>query len=134
MKVIYINDLTSHRYLVEKPEGQDTLSFLQSLVEGLIECVSLTPTTDVWVNEEGLFRNDFVSNIGASLLAGRTLVGPAVLTGQRNGETVSFPQDLLDMAHFTKTYTAEEVIAIRKEMADALIKRGVLVPLYGDES
>lgn len=133
MKVIYINDLTSHRYLVEKPEGQDTLSFLQSLVEGLIESVSLTPTTDVWVNEEGLFRNDFVSNIGASTLAGRTLVGPAVLTGQHNGETVSFPESLLEMAHFTKTYTAEEVIAIRKEMADALIKRGVLVPLYGDE-
>lgn len=132
MKVIYINDLTSHRYLVEKPEGQDTLSFLQSLVEGLIECVSLTPDTDVWVNEEGLFRNDFVSNIGVSLLAGRTLVGPAVLTGQQNGETVSFPDRYWDTSHFQQTYTAEEVIAIRKQVADALIKRGELVPLYED--
>jgi hypothetical protein len=134
MKVIYINDLTSHRYLVEKPEGQDTLSFLQSLVEGLIESVSLTPDTDVWVNEEGLFRNDFVSNIGASLLAGRTLVGPAVLTGHQNGETVGFPERYWDTSHLQQTYTAEEVIAIRKQVADALIKRGELVSLYGDES
>lgn len=72
---------------------KDTLSDLQSLVGGLIECVASTRNRmgfacDVWVNEEGLFREDFAINLVASYLTGRQLVGPAVIcTSDANGYT-----------------------------------------------
>ena len=134
MKVIYINDLNKRPYLVEKAEGQDTLSFLQTMVDGLIESVAIDSDTDLWVNEEGLFRDDFVMNIVASTASGRPLVGPAVLTGQRNGETVSVPETYLDLANFEETFTADEVATIRRKMAETLIAEGTLVPLYGGQS
>lgn len=132
MKVIYINDLNRRPYLVEKSESEDTLTFLQTLVGGLIECVSIDRETDLWVNEEGLFQNDFVTNIVASSLGNRPLVGPAVLTGQKNGATTSVPEQYLDLANFEETFTANEVATIRQKMAQALVEAGKLVPLYGE--
>ena len=133
MKAIYINDIDQRPYLVEKEEGRTTLSFLQDLVEGLIESVSLTRKTDIWVNEEGLFRNDFVLNEFASLLAGQGhhLVGPAVLTGVTpNGETTEVDNTFLAMTTETygpKTYTVEEVVSIRHNQVDELRRRGEMV-------
>lgn len=132
MRVVYINDLNKRPYLVEKSEGQSTLSFLQTLVDGYVECLYIDDNTDVWVNDEGLFRNDFVTNIVASVLANRPLVGPAVITGQRNGDTISVPDKVLDMADFDETFTADEVTTIRRNMAQALIAEGKLVPLYDE--
>lgn len=74
--------------------GDNTLNTLQTLVEGWVECVnadkrSLGFEADVWVNEEGLFRQDFAINLVASFLTGRQLVGPAVLArSNSNGETI----------------------------------------------
>jgi hypothetical protein len=79
-------------YLVESDES--TLSTLQTLVDGLVECVnadkrSLGFEADVWVNEEGLFRQDFAINLVASFITGRQIVGPAVLArSNSNGATL----------------------------------------------
>jgi hypothetical protein len=133
MKAIYINDIDQRPYLVEKEEGRTTLSFLQDLVEGLIESVSLTSRTDLWVNEEGLFRSDFTLNTFASLLAGKgyNLVGPAVMTGvTSDGETVDIDQMFVEMTTDTygdKTYTVEEVLTIRHDQVDQLRAQGELV-------
>ena len=75
-------------YLVES--GESTLDTLQTLVDGYIECVTadkhvLGFESDVWVNEEGLFRQDFAINLVASFLTGRQLVGPAVLARSSKG-------------------------------------------------
>jgi len=69
-------------YLVESDES--TLSTLQTLVDGYIECVTAKKSVlgfdaDIWVNEEGLYRQDFEINLVASYMTGRQLVGPAVI-------------------------------------------------------
>lgn len=133
MKAIYINDIDQHPYLVEKEDGRDTLSFLQDLVEGYVEAVSLSNKTDIWVNEEGLYRSDFTLNTFASLLAGEgyNLVGPAVMTGvTSNGETTGVSDLFVEMVtevHGPKTYSAEEVVTIRHHQVDELRKRGEMV-------
>lgn len=72
---------------------KQTLADLQSLVGGYVECVAQTEdqmgfACDVWVNEEGLFRNDFGFNLVASFMTGRQLVGPAVIcTTDAQGNT-----------------------------------------------
>lgn len=132
MKVIYINDIDMKPYVVEKEEGQTTLALLQELVEGLVEVVSADPGTDLWVNEEGLFRGDFLPNHFASYITdGRHLVGPAVLAGvNKKGETISVP------TYFTKatwathgeiTYKASEVVAIRAKQLEEMREQGVPV-------
>lgn len=136
MKVIYLNDLDGLPYIVEKEEEQDTLSFLQALVDGLIESVSIGRNTDIWVNEEGLYRNDFAVNRLATGLARNfagdhyTLVGPAVITGvTRNGKTVSVSEGLLRSTieeHGDETYTVQAVLTIRQEQVDELRLRGAL--------
>lgn len=77
-----------------------TLTVLQTLVEGLFTCVSANeefiPTEmdaneiDIWVNDDGLHREDFVPNREASFLTGQILVGPAVVTrNDGHGATIS---------------------------------------------
>jgi len=133
MLALYMNDLDNKIYLVESGEGRTTLSFLQDLVEGLVECVSLGDDTDLWVNEEGLYRNDFRLNGRASYLAGDEyhLVGPAVLTGVTSqGETVSIHDDfiaLVESVQGKKVYSVEEVTAIRHQQVDELRLQGVKV-------
>lgn len=79
-------------YLVDSEES--TLATLQTLVDGLVECVIVDKHTlgfeaDVWVNEEGLFREDFSINLVASFLTGRQIVGPAVLArSSKEGKTL----------------------------------------------
>lgn len=109
MKAIYISDLPGDDVpvhvvidMTEAINSRGTLKFLQALTEGLIECVQLDTSVDMWVNEEGLFRPDFVTNSSASRLAIRmtghpyVLRGPAVITRQVNGETVGFTDQQLD--------------------------------------
>ena len=91
MEFLLIRD-NGMAYLVESDDN--TLSTLQTLVDGLIECVnadkrSLGFEADVWVNEEGLFRQDFAINLVASFITGRQLVGPVVLArSNSNGATL----------------------------------------------
>jgi len=79
-------------YLVESEES--TLATLQTLVDGLVECVIADKHTlgfeaDVWVNEEGFYREDFSINPVASFLTGRQIVGPAVLArSSKEGKTL----------------------------------------------
>lgn len=130
MKAIYLNDLDGKSYVVESKQGQSTLDFLQSLVGGLIECVSLSSHVDLWVNEEGLFREDFGLNIKASRLAGRGyhLVGPAVMTGQKNGETIEIGEDYIraTLSSDPTVYTVETIQAIRADQLDEMRGLGVI--------
>lgn len=70
-------------YLVNS-DDEDTLSTLQTLVGGWVECVTTNRNTlgfeaDAWVNEDGLSREDFGINLVASVITGRQIVGPAVI-------------------------------------------------------
>lgn len=92
MQFIYIaND--GYAFLVNHDDSERTLRTLQTLVDGLVDCVTGDQTilgfrADVWVNDEGLYRNDFGINLVASYITGRQLVGPAVITTTtRGGET-----------------------------------------------
>lgn len=131
MKVVFLNDIDLRPYVVEKEEGRDTLSFLQELVDGLVESVSVEQGTDIWVNEEGLSRPDFLTNHFASFLAHTRLVGPAVLTGvTKGGETVAPDKYFIKTTHLThgpETYTASEIIALRSRQLDEMREQGVPV-------
>lgn len=125
--VIYLDDRAEKTpVLVEQKPGQDRLNFLQTLVEGLIECVALDQTTELWVNEEGLFRGDFQVNATATDLArfktglGYTLVGPAVITGgvDREGNTLSVTDLTLAMISGSPglapgIWTTDDILASR---------------------
>ena len=75
------------------------LEGLQTLVGGLIECVNPTKLgsgVDAWVNEEGLMYPEFGINLVGSVVTGRQLVGPVVLTGHNNqGETTDLPKTII---------------------------------------
>lgn len=84
---------TGDAFLIES--GDSTLTTLQTLVDGLIECVAVDRRSplgfaaDVWVNEEGLYRNDFGINLVASYMTGRQIVGPAVIArSSKDGKTL----------------------------------------------
>ena len=76
---------------------------LQKFVDGLFDIVvarhytsGLPFDVDVWVNDEGLYREDFHQNVAATLLTGAGLVGPAVLAmSTPDGETVGFTAEQL---------------------------------------
>lgn len=129
MKVIFLNDIDLRPYVVEKEEGRDSLSFLQELVDGLVESVSAEPGIDIWVNEEGLYRPDFFTNHFASFLAGTRLVGPGVLTGvSKGGETIAIPNYYVKATHDThgpEVYTATEIMALRAKQLDEMRAQGV---------
>lgn len=78
-------------YLVESDDN--TLKTLQTLVDGWVERVTTNKRVvgfdaDVWVNEEGLFRDDFGINLVASHITGQQIVGPAVVAGHKGSKTV----------------------------------------------
>ena len=79
------------------------LALMQKLVDGMIERVS-TPSFDLWVNEEGLMRDDFDNNIGASYLLGKhgapntIILGPAfIAASDDDGEAVPAPTEVIDI-------------------------------------
>jgi hypothetical protein len=119
---------TGDAYLVNA--GDDTLPTLQSLVDGWIECATADRSTlgfeaDVWVNEEGLFRNDFGINLVASFITGRQLVGPAVLArssaqGETLGLTLTHIYTLVNDGLMLNDnggfgYSVEEIATLRSE-------------------
>ena len=126
---------TGDAYLVNS--GDDTLPTLQALVDGWIECVTASKRelgfdADVWVNEEGLFRNDFGLNLVMSVVTGRQLVGPAVLARSNSqGATLGLtPSNLYQLVHDglmlddndEKGYSVEEILSIRAQRAEELIR------------
>jgi len=109
--------------LVKVDTTNGSLAALQALVEGYVDVVS-TPSGDVWVNDEGLYRNDFEQNYIASVLTGRRIVGPAVLADSTpDGETTSVSLNTIAYLQvagvdidFT-TSTVEEIVAERQQLA-----------------
>jgi len=120
-------------YLVES--GESTLDTLQTLVDGYVECVTANKRAlgfdaDVWVNEEGLYRQDFGINFLAQYITGRQIVGPAVIarvskTGKTLGLTSSNINRLIEDGMMIETadegsgnaYTLPDLMAeLQKEV------------------
>lgn len=86
----------------DKDEKGGTLSMLQTAVEGWVEHVNadrdyLGFDADVWVNEEGIYRDDFEMNVLASVMTGQTIVGPAVIALATNdGETLGLTDEQIE--------------------------------------
>ena len=81
----------------------DGLKDMQDVVGGFIECASEpTDNYDVYVNEEGLPKG-LPLNILASLISGRKLLGPALVTGKpdEDGEITSVPKGVMTTLHQT---------------------------------
>lgn len=130
MNFIYMNDLSGEMFAVTKPDDMTTLTFLQTLVDGFVECVGIQGGLDIWVNEDGLFRDDFRTNRKATIMRGAgyavPLVGPAVLaTHDKEGRTFGVPQDYYfyseALLNDGRPFTLEEVIEIRNKMAKVVI-------------
>ena len=89
MKALLINDRS-----VEKIEIENTLEALQKAVDGNIETVTLIGGYAVMiVNEEGLLLG-MGSNLKASAIAARRIVGPALVVGVKGEELTDVPKDI----------------------------------------
>lgn len=89
MKALRINNRG-----VEKVEIENTLEALQKAVDGYIETVTLIGGYAVMiVNEEGLLRG-MPSNLTASAIAARKIVGPALVVGVDGEEFADIPKDV----------------------------------------
>jgi hypothetical protein len=60
------------------PKSRPTVEEAQAMVGGYVEVVDLADGGQLLVDEEGLLKN-LNTNVVASFLAGRHIVGPAVL-------------------------------------------------------
>lgn len=78
---------------LDAPAG--SLKVLQDAVDGLIEPVALTPALEMYVNEEGLFRDDLAGNAWVALMTGRLIKGDVVITGavDDEGETIGLTDE-----------------------------------------
>ena len=96
-KYLYINEIGDAVVVTQQP-NEDSLTCLQTLVNGLIELVRPNRLgCDVFCNEEALFQPNFGINMVASFMTGRQLVGPIVFaSADAKGNTTSFPQHLLN--------------------------------------
>lgn len=89
MKALLINDRS-----VEEIEIENTLKALQKAVDGNIETVTLISGYAVMiVNEERLLRG-MPSNLTASAVAARKIVGPALVVGVDGDEFADIPKDV----------------------------------------
>ena len=89
MKVLLINN-----HSLEEIEVENTLEALQKAVDGYIETVTLIGGYAVMiVNEEGLLRR-MPSNLTASAIAARKIVGPALVVGVNGEEFTDIPKDV----------------------------------------
>lgn len=89
MKALLINN-----HDLEEIEVENTLEALQKQVGGYIETVTLIPGKAVMiVNEEGLLLG-FGLNSVASTIAGRKIVGPALIVGVDGEEFTNIPKGL----------------------------------------
>lgn len=79
---------------MEEIEIENTLEALQKEVGGYIETVTLVRGYAVMiVNEEGLLRG-MPSNLTASSVAARKIVGPALVVGVDGDEFADVPKDI----------------------------------------
>ena len=85
-------------------EGEDNSVVIHRMVEGWYECIDLSPTLSMWMNEEGKILN-MAPNYRAQLIwdhffGPRTdvIVGPVVLTGgvDDEGNTLGLGTEALD--------------------------------------
>ena len=117
----------------------DSLKQLQRAVGGFIERVEIPAFTrerldcDCWVNEEGLFDPDPVLNIAVTEMAGRGIVGDAVLAmHDGEGRTLGIPEPLARvLAKYAKSAFAVGVVRrmrfapmARKENEDDAKRKG----------
>lgn len=119
--------------LVDLASETRTLTALQRLVDGLVDCVDTAFDTtgfhaDIWVNDEGLWRNDFTLNLVASFMANQSLVGPVVIcnhdhegetTGIATAQLVALRDAGLSIEQVGQPYTVDEIVAKRQQMAAA---------------
>jgi hypothetical protein len=96
---------------------ENELSQLQQAVDGLIQPVDIGPVT-MWVNEEGLMRNDLKANWIASgfmkeIGSGTPIMGDAVFTGgtDEDGNTLGMPEDAMSEL-LRVTAKAKEVLGL----------------------
>jgi hypothetical protein len=89
-------DLTTE--LLDIAEGG--LKKLQSAVDGLIQPVDISPEATMWVNEEGLLRNDLSMNYIATMFMSElgyqsVIMGDVVFTGGSDdeGNTIGFSNE-----------------------------------------
>lgn len=88
--------ITTDLELVELDlDTEDSLRVMQEAVEGLIQPIDFANFT-VWVNEEGLLRNDLSENPFGLVLTGRPLIGNLLVTGgvDDEGDTLGIPEDV----------------------------------------
>lgn len=73
--------------------AEDSLTTLQTAVDGLIQPVDFYNFT-MWVNEEGLLRNDLDRNLVASAFYSTPIMGTIVFTGgvDDEGETLGLSE------------------------------------------
>lgn len=79
--------------ITELDISQDSLKTLQTAVDGLIQPIDYAGFT-VWVNEEGLLRNDLEQNLPMMSIYRTPIMGNAVFTGgvDSEGETLGLPE------------------------------------------
>jgi hypothetical protein len=100
--------------------AEDFLQKMQNAVDGLIQPVDLTPSLTLWVNEEGLLRNDLAVNTFASILyqeffnTPTLLMGTAVFTGgtDEEGNTLGLSEGML--AHVSSWLNALTEVATQR--------------------
>lgn len=104
--VVVFEDGTVHNDIWTLNADKDCLAHLQEVVRGLVDCVQLSATADLWVNNEGLLlcAPNPVATVLAHVMAGRDLTqplfGPAVFTGgaDAKGATLGLTQDAAQTA------------------------------------
>tara|TARA_B110000503_G_scaffold65196_1_gene102506 strand:- start:4685 stop:5047 length:363 start_codon:yes stop_codon:yes gene_type:complete len=97
--------------------AEDFLAKMQNAVDGLIQPVDLTSNLTLWVNEEGLLRNDLGVNRFASIMYQEffktpdLLLGNAVFTGGTDpeGETLGLSDGMI--ASLVSWVTSLETVA-----------------------
>jgi hypothetical protein len=72
--------------ITELDLDSNALSVLQAAVDGLIEAVDLANDLTLWVNEEGLLRNDLKLNLIAQAFYSAPIMGTIVFTGGADDE------------------------------------------------
>lgn len=91
----------------------DFLSKMQKAVDGLIQPVDLQDDVTMWVNEEGLLRNDLAGNSIATglfvqmLNAQTPIMGDVVFTGgtDEEGDTLGLAEDYVSaLEELAKNY------------------------------
>lgn len=75
-------------------DNNTELAQLQEAVDGYIEAVDLSPNLTMWVNEEGLLRDDLSINPVAYAFYSQPIMGDIVFTGgtDGNGDTIGLSE------------------------------------------